>query len=536
MKFLRFLLAINLLISLARADVLSDLENYIYARTGESSQEAYSKCGFRDAINLRQYFSQLSPTLQKLAEPLLEMPKRKYQVTSPSGHFVLHYNLEGFHAVPPKDSLGNGIPDYIDSAAVILDHVWEVEIDRLGFNPPPDSEGNPVTSYPVFFSSMNYYGLTNFDLNEDIASLPGNNYSSYLELHNNFQGSRFATKGLEALKVTAAHEFHHAIQLGYQFRWEFSNGVYNYPDLFFLEISSTFMEDYVYDEINDYVQYVNRFIPVADSKSFDAADGNSEYANAIFLQMLTKIHGTEIFRKIWENMVKYPAISAINTTLRNYGDSFADSFSRYACWLYFSGEHADPIRFFKDGGLFTTMRLNTDKESLNDKLESLRMRHVRTPVEESGFFLAKVSSESNSGRMNHIVNGQNIMTPAQFNRSQYFQQQAGKPLIVVLTNSADNDIEILNYEFKLAPAMVDRNPVVVTNNLDRIAFINVPFQSELKIYTVRGRLVKTIHSGNDTRIYWNLRNRFSRKVSSGIYLYLIRGKNFKAAGKLTVLR
>jgi len=66
-------------------------------------------------------------------------------------------------------------------------------------------------------------------------------YSSNIDINNDFIGSSFFTKGIQALRVTAAHEFHHAIQFGYG--WWGSDERYAY------ELTSTWMEDVVYTDV-----------------------------------------------------------------------------------------------------------------------------------------------------------------------------------------------------------------------------------------------------------------------------------------------
>ncbi len=525
-----------LVVTVLQADVLQDLEQYIYARTSENVKVVNPKCAFREQLVLQTHLSQLSPDLQKMAATFLPRPSRQYQMVSPSGHFTLHYDLSGLHAVPPEDQSGNGIPDFIDSAAVILDHVWQVEIEQLGFRPPPDADGNPVQSYPVYFSSMSYYGLTNFDVNEDIAALPGNNYVSYLELHNDFEVSNFATKGLEALKVTAAHEFHHAIQLGYQFRWTFQNGLINYPDLFFLEMSSTFMEDYVYDAVNDYVQYVNRLIPVLESKAFNAVDGNSEYANGLFLHLLTQKFGIEIFRKIWENLVTYPALSAIDYTLQDYGSSFAQCFSEYGSWFYFTGQNSRQGQYFRDASLFTQFRIKYSENWLENPLLPLHMRFNLLSVESSGVYLARVSSSQNGGTFTHIADGANVLKPVAWGEEQVFPQHSTRPLVAIVTNSSLNSLDDVQYQLSKAPTRIKNNPVKITPFNDGVTFLYLPPNSKITIFNVLGQKVITLQGTTETNLYWDLRNLQGQAVPSGIYFFQVQAEGLNSFGKLTVLR
>jgi len=71
-------------------------------------------------------------------------------------------------------------------------------------------------------------------------------WTSDIDIDNDFIGSKYNAKGIQALRVTAAHEFHHAIQYGYGWWGE------RYP----YELTSTWMEDVVYTDVNDYYQYL----------------------------------------------------------------------------------------------------------------------------------------------------------------------------------------------------------------------------------------------------------------------------------------
>ena len=41
--------------------------------------------------------------------------------SSPSGHFYIHYDLDGINAPLPDDLNNNGIPDYIEAVGVAAD-------------------------------------------------------------------------------------------------------------------------------------------------------------------------------------------------------------------------------------------------------------------------------------------------------------------------------------------------------------------------------------------------------------------------------
>ncbi len=513
---------------------LAWLENYVRQRMEPQASQELGTCGFSAQLELRNHWQELPLQLQSAALTLLQEPVRQTSVVSPAGHFVLHYDTTGYHAVPLEDISGNGIPDYVDSAAVYLDYAWQVEIEELGFLPPPDSDGQPVQQYPIYFTNFGYYGMTSFDPYEDIAALPGNNYTSYIELNNDFYSRHFFSTGLAALKVTAAHEFNHAIQLGYHFRFTQSG----YPDIFFMEMTSTWLEDYVFDEVNDYFQYLPAFLPNIDGRSFDRFDGNSEYANSLYLHMLAEVYSPEIVPQVWTQIIQEPAIDALNTVLNKYGSSFADSHNRYAVWVFFTGSRAISGRYFPEASDYPLISISYNRDDLDQKLERLTMRHVESYIQPNYTFRAKVYSNESGGRLTHITGVPVVPKPVAFNSWQLFYQNVDEPIIVVLTNPLDKAIEQVDYKVELSPVTPGPSFLKIENDGDRIVFYNVPSQVTVNIFTINGRPVTSLinSSGEVHHLEWNLKDRFGQKVATGVYLYYLNVDHRGIMGKIAVVR
>ena len=519
----------------ARGTDLAWLEQYVRQRLEpQTTNEALGTCGFSAQLELRRHWRELPPELQSAALNLLQEPKRQTSTVSPSGHFVLHYDTTGYNAVPLADVSGNGVPDYVDSAAVYLDHAWQVEIDSLGFAPPPAANGNPVTTYPIYFTNFGYYGMTSFDPNEDIAALPGNNYTSYIELNNDFYSRHFYTTGLAALKVTAAHEFNHAIQLGYNFRIEGNS----YPDIFFMEMTSTWLEDYVYDEVNDYVQYLSAYLPTIDGRAFNAWDGNSEYANSLYLHMLAERYNPQIVPEVWRQINREPALNALNTVLKKHGSNFADSHNRYAVWVYFTGTRAVPGKYFPEAADYPLISIFYTKNKLNESLPQLSMRHVESYVQTGYTWRAKVSSNSSAGRLTHITALPQVPAPVAFNNWQLFYQNADQPIVVVETNPLTKSIDQLSYTVELSPVTPGPNLVKTSSTRNKVVFYNVPSQAKIQIFSVNGQLVTRLQnqSGEVQHLSWDLTDRLGQKVATGIYVYYIRMNQRDIVGKFAVVR
>ena len=216
----------------------------------------------------------------------------KETVTTP--HFVLHYTTQGNEAVPAQDNNGNGISDFIDVAAESWETVWNREITQLGY---PTPVGTPNLKFHVYYRDLrSYYGVTYPDnvVLQRTSPVPQGIASAYIVVENDFAegfppndedvtGNEVIRSG--ALKVTQAHEFMHAIQ--------FNINVYQSGWLF--ESHATWAEDAVYDGINDWHWYINRFLINPDVPVFN----RYVYGSAFFMNYLSETYGVDVTRRIW---------------------------------------------------------------------------------------------------------------------------------------------------------------------------------------------------------------------------------------------
>ena len=215
----------------------------------------------------------------------------QHTLLSPSGRFRIHYDTEGRHAVSPRDDDANGIPDYIDLALVVLDSTWVLEVEQLGYNPPPSDNGlGGGDEYDVYVIDIGgrYYGYA-------YPEKSGTTTYSHLEIDNNFTDPDYKqTRGLDALRVTIAHEFHHAIQFGYYAGQDGS---------WWQESTSTWMEEVAYPHIDDYLQYLTYFLSEPQRALNSGPYGSLHtYGSAIFSHFLNQRYSRELNRLIWEEV------------------------------------------------------------------------------------------------------------------------------------------------------------------------------------------------------------------------------------------
>jgi hypothetical protein len=216
----------------------------------------------------------------------------KETLTTP--HFVLHYTTQGNEAVPAQDNDRNGLSDYIDAAAESWETVWDREITQLGY---PAPLGTPAQKFHVYYRDLrSYYGVTYVDnlVLQQTSPVPLGTATGYIIVENDFAegfppndedvtGNEVIRSG--ALKVTQAHEFMHAIQ--------FNINVYQSGWLF--ESHATWAEDAVYDGINDWRWYINRFLINPELPVFN----RYVYGSAFFMNYLSENYGVDVTRQIW---------------------------------------------------------------------------------------------------------------------------------------------------------------------------------------------------------------------------------------------
>ena len=120
--------------------------------------------------------------------------------------------------------------------------------------PVSDVDQGGSSQYDIYFQQVPYYGFTSPEL---AGPEVWNDFSSHIVVHNTFSPGfppNDDPEGLVlgALKVTIAHEFYHAIQFAYDVS-EVS---------FFMEMSSTWMEEMAYPQVNDNYNYLPDFFNV----------------------------------------------------------------------------------------------------------------------------------------------------------------------------------------------------------------------------------------------------------------------------------
>src|SRR3989339_774398 len=292
------------------------------------------KCGFGTENAVRLGIKSFSPAQQKVLKTMFIRPELDTSIVSPSGFFRIHFNK------------GTDAPQYdINELAKAFDSSYSFEVNYLGFLPPPRDLGNGGDDkYDVYVYRMSrgIYGNTNSE--EEISS-GSRTFYSYIEMDNSFSG--YPTTGILAAKVTAAHELHHAIQIGNYILRESATEIY---DLYFYELTSTSMVEFIYDEINDYYYYLKTggYFNFTD-KAFASNEG---YNLAIWNIFLKDKFNYGVIKRQWELMRTYRALEAIDRSLIEEQSSFLEAYKEFGLWTFYTNFRADSGKYFDEAASY----------------------------------------------------------------------------------------------------------------------------------------------------------------------------------------
>jgi len=246
-----------------------------------------------------------------------------------SRHFCVHWVAEGLDAPNLSDRDGNGIPDFVERVLRVAEHVHQVENDKLGWREPRSDghQGGRNGKTDVYLSQIGgeLFGYAAPDRGQATKDhrIP-RRLHGYLVLDNDYSAFEFpGTKPLNDLEVTFAHEYNHILQFGYD----------AYQDPWFAESSATWMEDQVYNGIDDYLRYVRRWVKLLETPL--TASSIKEYGSAVWNQWLARRYGRAIVRKAWAGAIRAKpggfSVASYEPAIRAAGPSdFSHDFTRFA--------------------------------------------------------------------------------------------------------------------------------------------------------------------------------------------------------------
>ncbi len=173
----------------------------------------------------------------------------------------------------------NGVPDYADYALAQTTHVHQTYVDAGYRAPVPDGTEGGSDLPDIYLLEIGSLGLYGYCAPERRAAPGSKAASGYCVFDDDYSRREFPSNTpAQNLQVTAAHEYFHDVQFGYD----------AFEDRWLMEATATWAEDEVYDNVNDNVFYLSHGpIPNPDIP-LDSFTGLFHYGTWIFFRHLTE--------------------------------------------------------------------------------------------------------------------------------------------------------------------------------------------------------------------------------------------------------
>jgi hypothetical protein len=250
-----------------------------------------------------------------------------------TANFCVHWVAEGLDAPKLIDANGvadgDGIPDFVEQVQEVAEHVHSIENGKLGWREPKSDrrKGGRRGKTDIYLKQIGgeLFGYAAPDRGQASKGhrLPRKLYG-YLVLDNDYSGREFpGTRPFDDLAVTFAHEYAHILQFGYD----------AYQDAWFAESTAVWMEDQVYDGINDYLRYVRRWVKLYATSL--TANSIREYGSAVWNYWLARRYGQAIIRRAWAGALDSKpggfSVASYQRAIRASGGSdFSRDFARFS--------------------------------------------------------------------------------------------------------------------------------------------------------------------------------------------------------------
>ena len=488
----------------------------------------------------------LGPAAKSLLQGL-GRPQRSFSRLSDSGRFRLHYDLDGAHAVTPA---------YLEKAAALIDSAWTLEIDGLGYRPPPADNGRDGPEWDIYFTQLGAGAFPSYGgvYPENPTAAP--NATSYMVVDNDFADPGFRqTRGLDGLRVTLAHEFFHMVQFGY----------YDGPDdRWWQEATATWIEEVAFPQVNDYYQYLAQ----ASSLAHPGTTLESPlllYGNALFAFFLEQRHGPRTVRATWEEITRRGRARLADFDAVVPG-GLAAAAQDYALWNYFTGGRSIAGRFYPEAAAYpaaaaaaleASAKAVAVREGRADALASAYIP-LRPGGRPGGVRLAVDTPQGRWLKKLLLVRGDSLET-----------RRAGADLIEVADWDAYDEIVLvltvaeedrLGYPYRV---QVEYDPLL-GRDTGPLSFsfgpaypqpfragngtpLRLPFAltrdspaTRLGIYSADGRLVRAFDLGplpgnSRQQVSWDGRNAAGRRVAPGVYYGVLEASGSRRALPLALL-
>ncbi len=491
-----------------------------------------------------------------------------------SGIIRFHYTTTGTNAVDSTDKYNNSIPDYVEDMSDAFDYVISSILTTQGYVEPPGDEWYAANNdnggsglYDVYIrnAGVGIYGYvqpeawanSNTGNNEHSSGITEENaMTSYMVMRHNYDG--FPNTLIENIQVTAAHEYFHAVQFGYD-SWEES---------WVMEATAVQMEEIIYDDINDCYQYMPSWFSFPH-QSLNLYSSNRWYGSYIFFEYVNTHLSNNAIRKFWEKSITHDSysgeydIQTLDETFQDLGSSFSEMLNgmSIANRILSSDAAADPFTYEEANAYsvspatFNTVSYSagTDETVISTNLQANAAQYIRLNSNDPVLAILTNDVGLNSDLELHVIMtyGDSAWTVWSGSPINVDPTDATRVYFVVV--SQNPDASDFDYSLSFTDGQASTGPEMPDRFIISHAYPN-PFNPQTHIqidlliservnvyvYDAGGRLVKTLvndqlNAGHHVITWDGLDNR-GKPVSTGTYFVHVKGEIHENWQKVTLLK
>ena len=480
-------------------------------------------------------------------------------------HFRIWYDTSGVHTI-----LGWPNTEYRDAVATAAENSWTEEVTNLGFRQPPSDGGDPdggggSAHYDIYVRNLSgVYGYCQGSYT--VPSTPRADCTSYVVIDNDYAGFGYPDPQ-DPMKVTVAHEFCHACQNSHDYTEE----------VWYKECTSVWVEDHVYDRVNDYVNYLPYFFTnMYQSLDWEDGTGLRIYGSAVWNFYLAENFGPGIIPEIWYALEGSAGVfDMIDSVLTgSYGAAIEEEITGFYIWNFFTGARHDGAHYDEGGSwpqcvfsrLYSTYPVVDGAPYSAHRPDHMGTNYIKFINPGGGYDGLHVAYDGpnpatypSSAYINYQeAGGQayeyggislNMLGNGETTVSGWDGMEYACLVVVNATDNAndmnytydadevDTGVDAETYGFGMKPA--SPNPFTETTS---IAY-TVPTHGgyvEITIYDVSGREIRRLLAGEMPGGHgvavWDGIDNAGERVASGVYFARLDVDGLTAMGKLVVLK
>ncbi|KAA1419225.1 hypothetical protein F0U44_12305 [Nocardioides humilatus] len=254
------------------------------------------------------------------------------------------------NGVPSADEDRDGTPNYVERVLATMSSVDQKYVDAGYRRPLGDGHRGGDDRPDVYLAQIGNQSLYGY-CTTDADNVPSHGATwAYCVLDNDYARSEFPVHTpIQNMQVTAAHEYFHAVQFGYDIG----------EDAWFMEATATWAEDEVFDKVNDNVSYLPIGPMGHPDLSLDTFRNGYWYGAWIFFRHVTEHFPQSqagmptIVRTMWRkadaadaDAPNLSSIEAIEAALEGKDSTVAAQFLRMAA------DNLHPRRWYDEGSRY----------------------------------------------------------------------------------------------------------------------------------------------------------------------------------------